>query len=202
MSDTGELENLAFLGYERLLTGDAEGALPYLEQAIAEVQDRPRLKARLLSWKAQALLATRRPQKANRIAMQALKIARGCGDTEGVQALQDLQSQALAQAAAINAVKPQGTDETPLGAAVKALDEGRTQLGEILALGAREHARKQHIPRDEVFALLALARLPHRTGWAIEQARQVADRAGDKNLVTAVSRAAKAAGIKIKPQVF
>ena len=47
-----------------------------------------------------------------------------------------------------------------------------------------------------------LARLPHRTESALKQAHQIADTSGDMNLVTAVARAAKAAGVDFGVRVF
>ena len=86
--------------------------------------------------------------------------------------------------------------------AVAALDAGRTQAGELLALGALSQARAAQDNREIILALLALARLPHRTTAALKQAHGVADASGDMNLVTAVSRAAKAAGVEFDVFIF
>ena len=56
--------------------------------------------------------------------------------------------------------------------------------------------------REEVLSLLALARIPGRCEAAIKDAQSVADSSSDKNLVTAVARAARAAGVPLPKQIF
>ena len=86
--------------------------------------------------------------------------------------------------------------------AVAALDAGKLKSGELLALGALRQARDANDNRESVLALLALARLPHRTEAALMQAHAIADASGDMNLVTAVAHAAKAAGMSFGVRVF
>jgi hypothetical protein len=84
-------------------------------------------------------------------------------------------------------------------AAVEALRAGRTD--EAAALATAAHARASG-PREAVLALLALAEVPGRARYALVSAHEVADACGDPNLVTAVARAAKAAGVEFPPYVF
>jgi hypothetical protein len=51
-------------------------------------------------------------------------------------------------------------------------------------------------------ALLALARAPGEAEAAVREAADVADRSNDMNLVTAVARAARAAGVVLPPLIF
>ena len=201
---SSKLDRLVASAYQTLAGGRADAALPLLDEALAALpapDQRPALQARLHGWRCQALLDLRRPAEASTAALHAIRAARAAGDDDGVIALRQLQQQAAAQAAALRAA-PAGDDDSPLALAVAALDAGALQKGELLALGAREHARRAADPRGEVFALLALARIPRRAASAIRQAAQVADTSGDKNLVTAVARAASAAGVPLTPRVF
>lgn len=193
-------DGLAVEIYRRLSRQDAQGAMELFEDALAASVDRPALRARLHGWRAQALLQLRRPEDASSAALQGIRAARAAGDADGLTALRDLQSQALAQAGALKAPPPDVT--TPVGLAVSALDAGKLKSGELLALGALRQALDAKDNRESVLALLALARLPHRTEAALMQAHAIADSSGDMNLVTAVARAAKAAGINFGVRVF
>ncbi|MDG1482967.1 MAG: hypothetical protein P8R54_25475 [Myxococcota bacterium] len=186
--------------YRRLSRQDAEGALELFEDALAASVDRPALRARLHGWHAQALLQVRRPEEASSAALRGIRAARSIGDSDGVTALRDLQTQAIAQAGALKAPPPDVT--TPVGLAVAALDDGRNKAGELLALGAFRQAQAAGDDREAVLAMLALARLPHRTEAALRRAHGLADASGDMNLVTAVAKAFNAAGVEIKAKVF
>lgn len=186
--------------YRRLSRQDAEGTLELFDDALAAAVDRPALRARLHGWHAQALLQVRRPEEASSAALRGIRAAKSIGDADGIAALRDLQAQALAQAGALKAPRPDVT--TPVGLAVAALDEGREKAGELLALGAFRQAQAAGDDRESVLALLALARLPHRTEAALRQAGELADASGDMNLVTAVAKAFKAAGVEVAAKVF
>lgn len=202
MADPTRPDSLALQGYQCLASGDHQAAIDAIDAALAQLaEERPGLQARLWGWRCQALLATRQPQQAIRSVRQGIRAARAAEDADGVQALRELQKQAMAQAAALK-VPPPEDDDSPLALAIRALDDGKEQLGEILALGALAHARKHGEPRDVIFAYLALARVPHRTEQAILSARQYADEVGDRNLVTAVAHASRAANVVIPPKVF
>ncbi len=200
MAERPRADLLAWQVYQRLVGKNAAGALALVDEALLAAADRPALRARLRSWQAQALLDLRRPQEASQAALRGVRAAQAAADPDGVSALRKLQAQALAQAAALKVAPPD--ERTPVGLAAAALDAGRTQAGELLALGALAQARAVGDPREIVLALLALARLPHRTEAALQQAQQVADAAGDMNLVTAVSKAASAAGVTFAPHIF
>lgn len=178
-----------------LRKGDGAKALEVAETAYDGAEGRPALEARVLTWWAQALrLAGDRDGARARLGA-ALAKAEEAGDDEGVAAIQPLLAE-LAPPAATPAVS------TPVGLAVQALDKGDTKRGEILALGAHRLAVRDGDVREQVLALLALARLPHRTHAAISAAARVADDSGDANLVTAVAKAAKAAGHALPKHVF
>ncbi|MFT5680794.1 MAG: hypothetical protein ACI8RZ_001700 [Myxococcota bacterium] len=195
-----DADGLSIEIYRRLSREDAAGTLELFEDALAASVDRPALRARLHGWHAQALLQVRRPEEASSAALRGIRAARSIGDADGVAALRDLQTQAIAQAGALRALPPDVT--TPVGMAVAALDAGRDKAGEIFALGAFRQAREAGDNREAVLSLLALARLSHRTETALKQAHGIADASGDMNLVTAVAKAAKASGIDLGVKVF
>ena len=178
-----------------LKKGDGAKALEVAETAYDGAAGRPALEARVLTWWAQALrLAGDRDGARARLGA-ALAKAEEAGDDQGVAAIQPLLTE-LAPPDAIPAVS------TPVGLAVEALGRGELKRGELLALGAHRLAVRDGDVREQVLALLALAQLPHRTRAAIEEAARVADESGDANLVTAVAKAAKAAGRVLPKHVF
>lgn len=201
VTDPTRPDSLALTAYQRLSQGNNDGAIESIDDALARLgEERPGLRARLWGWRCQAHLNQRDAQQAITAVREGLRAARDAGDVNGLKALRDLQSQAMAMAAALKVTAP--TDDAPLSQAIRALEAGKEQLGEILALGALAHARKEGTPRDVVFAYLTLARVPRRTEAAILDAHRYADTTSDKNLVTAVARAASAAGVTIAPKVF
>jgi hypothetical protein len=179
-----------------LKKGDGAKALEVAETAYEGAAGRPALEARVLTWWAQALQIAGDRDGARARLGAALAKAEEAGDAAGVEAIQPLLAE-LAPAAARPA-----PSTTPVGLAVTAIDNGDTKRGELLALGAHRLAVRDGDVREQVLALLALARLPHRTHAAIEEAARVADESGDANLVTAVAKAAKAAGHALPKHVF
>ncbi len=178
-----------------LKKGDGAGALAVADTALEGAAGRPALEARVLTWWAQALrLAGDRDGARARLGA-ALAKAEEAGDEEGVAAIEPLLAELAPPAA-----RPPGS--TPVGLAVEALDKGDTKRGELLALGAHRLAVRDGDAREQVLALLALARLPHRTERSIEQAARIADESGDANLVTAVAKAARASSIALPKHVF
>jgi hypothetical protein len=178
-----------------LRKGDGAKALEVAETAYEGAAGRPALEARVLTWWAQALRIAGDRDAARMRLGAALAKAEEAGDDDGVAAIQPL----LAELAPLPS-KP--AVSSPVGLAVEALDKGETKRGELLALGAHRLAVRDGDVREQVLALLALARLPHRTSGAIEEAARVADESGDANLVTAVAKAAKAAGLALPKHVF
>jgi len=179
-----------------LKKGDGAKALEVAETAYEGAAGRPALEARVLTWWAQALRMAGDRDGARARLGAALAKAEEAGDAAGVEAIQPLLAELAPPAA-----RPAGST-TPVGLAVEALDKGETKRGELLALGAHRLAVRDGDVREQVLALLALARLPHRTHAAIEEAARVADESGDANLVTAVAKAAKAADHALPKHVF
>jgi len=179
-----------------LKKGDGAKALEVAETAYEGAAGRPALEARVLTWWAQALQIAGDRDGARARLGAALAKAEEAGDAAGVEDIQPLLAELTPPA-----VRPPAST-TPVGLAVEALDKGETKRGELLALGAHRLAVRDGDVREQVLALLALARLPHRKIAAIDEAARVADESGDANLVTAVAKAAKAAGHALPKHVF
>jgi hypothetical protein len=178
-----------------LKKGDAAQALAVADAALEGAAGNPAVEARVLTWWAQGLRSIGDRDGARARLGAALAKAEEAADHDGVAAIQPL----LAELAPLPTRAPSAT---PVGLAVEALDKGDTKRGELLALGAHRLALKDGDVREQVLALLALARLPHRRDAAIADAVRIADESGDLNLVTAVAKAAKAAGIALPKHVF
>lgn len=172
---------------------DALRALPSA-RAIAQ---RPAVIGRLAAWEAQCHLRLGDARAAQSALRTALRVARETGEPEALAALQPLQQQAFALAAAARARA--AAPETPLGAAMAAFDQGDHDTGIAHAESALAAATE---PRDRVLALLALARAPAQAAARIRAAADVADEADDHNLITAVARAARAADVTLDVHIF
>ena len=164
------------------------------------------LKGRVLAWLAQAEMFNGDLKAASQAARQALAVAREAGDDKGQLAIRGLQAQITMkrQEAAGREASPLPIDlpNTPVSRAMSLITMGDLAQGEALAREARRLAKAAGDAREEVMALLALARVPSCTNEAIAEAATVADASSDMNLVTAVAKAAKAAGIPLPPKVF
>jgi tetratricopeptide (TPR) repeat protein len=183
---------------QRAAYRDAIDALPAFIEA-ADNARRPDLCARGYTWLAQAHLHRNQLREARRALRQASAIASALGDTAGLEAISDLRRAVGAKAMQ---AAPEATTDTTIGRACAALDAGDHEQGAALARVALQEAAENEDPREQVLAWLALARVPSETTAAIHAAAEVADRSNDRNLVTAVAHAARAAGVVFEPRVF
>lgn len=194
MADADELAREVVAALAR---GDGRTALRLVEPALAAAEGRPRLVARLYAWTAQARLFVGDAKGAWAAVTRAVRAARQAGDAGAIPSLRALQAQAAIALQAAQA--PPNPPDTPLSRALAAFDAGDLERGEALARAALAAATN---PRDEVLALLALGRVPREAWASIRRAAQVADASGDMNLVAAVARAARAAGVDLGTYVF
>ncbi len=195
-----DLDADALKAYRLLQDGRPAEARLLAEQVLHRAAERPALAGRLHAWAAQASLRLQEPRPARRHLSAALRLARSLDDAEGLRALAPLQQAVFA--ALTTASRPAPAPETPAARAVAAYDAGNTTLGERLARDARQVAQQTGDTKEEVVALLALARTPGLTEGSLREAAAVADRCGDRNLVTAVAKACKAAGVDLGDRVF
>lgn len=177
--------------------------------------------ARVAAWTAQALEGLGRLEEAERQAALATRLAKKAGEAAGVEASRGLHqrilgalaaAKALAQERAADAALAGHADEALVaraeddaGAAALLLRKGNTLADRGAHAAAAASARtglaraeRAGAPRERVLLLLLLARVePASAAAHVHAAHEVADAAGDWNLVTAVAKAAKAAGVKL-----
>ncbi len=201
---------------------DAEAIGP-LERALSMGLS-PELAPRARSLMAQALTGLGRLGEAQEQVDAAIRQARALGDREGLGQLRQLSGRIRAAAAARReaARRAAGTAATPLRElldpqappleqamvlirkADAELDAGRAAAGSFLARRALELASAgEGGDRERVYALLALARAaPQRAEELLSRALAIADEANNQAMITAVARAAKAAGVAFAPREF
>jgi len=194
-------DELALQVYRALQHRDPAAATRIGPQALAATTERPRLQGRLHAWLAQAHDQLEDGPQARRHLRAALRIARTLDDPEELAALRPLQEQIVSRVVSASAPAP-APPATGAARASAAFDAGELELGEQLATAAVAAARADGDARETVLSLLALARHPAHTGSAIHEAAAFADGTNDRNLVTAVAHAARAAGITFAPKVF
>ena len=193
-------DELAQRAHDALAADQNESALLLITQAVQQCENRPRLAARLWAWKAQALMNLHRPKEAQSAVLRGLSLAKKHEEKAGIDALRSLHQQILARMAIRS--QSQNDSSSPLRSAIAAYDRGDLEAGTSQALKAFQVAQSEQNPRDQVLALLALARTPDQTQSAILQAHEIAQDSEDLNLVTAVAKAAKATKIVLPVHVF
>ena len=179
--------------------------------ALRAAAGRPRLRARIHAWMAQAHWMQGDIANASQSLKRAKAIAKANQDDVGMKALLQLEETIKRPRVVANApmaptrVLPESLrqpDASPLAKAVTALQQGNTTLAEEIADHALAVAINQKDPKEQVVALLILAQLEHRRTSALDQAAEVADGSQDMNLVTAVSKAAKSVGHQFPQKAF
>ena len=198
----GEADELAVALVQALARQDAGEAL-LLSDALGElIEHRPGLRARHAAWTAQAHQIQGNLAQAAVSIRHAIALAQAAGDTDAIPALKTLKASIVTGKVAQQNATEMPLPDTLLGRAVEAIDKGETEEGASLARQARIEAQSMGNARDEVFALLALARIDGQEDSAIRAAYDVADASDDKNLVTAVSRAAKSKNVPLPRKIF
>lgn len=196
-----------------LSSGDHRYVLRTAELATEAAQDQPALLARVHTWIAQAWAEDGDLDRARDHIRLAIRAVKEAGDDQGLRQIRGLRRQLLARAklapAAVSAAPadapptlPAPPDDSATGRALKALAAGDHDSALRHAIEAREQARLGADPKGEVLALLAMARVPGHADGALRAARDVADHAGDKNLVAAVARAGRELGVDLGVKVF
>ncbi len=197
-----EADELAVALVQALARQDGEQALKLAEALEPVIGNRPPLRARHATWKAQAYQIVGKLPEAAAMIRQAITLAQAAGDTDAIPSLKQLKAEIVRGKVAADVAANMPLPDTLLGRAVTAIDDNDYETGASLARQARIEAQSMGNFRDEVFALLALARIPGQEDSAIRAAYDVADSVDDKNLVTAVSRAAKAADVPLPKKIF
>lgn len=224
MSPPGSADERIHAAYTALREGRFQDALDALD-ALA-LADRPGAQGRVHAFRAQALEGLGRVEEAERQAADAVRFARKAGEDEGVAAVRALHQRLLQGLAAKKAAAAESAADAPLAdtpdevllartedAAARAallvrkanalVDAGRRDEAVSVIHLAVSWARRASDPREEVFARLCEVRAtPGEAARILAEAHAVADTADDFNLITAVARAARAAGVRLAPPTF
>ena len=194
---SSEMEELAVAMVQALARQDVEKSLALGTALLPLVQERPALHARVAAWTAQAHQLNGDLESALTHIREAIALAQAAGETDAISPLRQIKASIVSGRAAIASAQQAPLPDTPVGKALAAIDEGNHEEGGRLARQARLLAQSEGNYREEVLALLALARIPGQEDSAIRAAYLVADESDDKNLVTAVSRAAHTAKVEL-----
>ena len=194
---TSEVEELAVALVQALARQDTEKTLTLCDTLAPLVDQRPSLQARLSAWRAQAHRLDGDLDEALIHIRSAIALAQQANESEAISALRGLKAEIVSGKAAIEAATQMPLPDTLLGRAVASIDNDDFSEGGKLARQARLLAQSEGNHREEVLALLALARIPGQEDSAIRAAYNVADESNDKNLVTAVARAAKSTKVNL-----
>ena len=202
LSITDEVDELAVALVHALSRQDGEQALELAQAMEPLIGERAALRARHATWTAQAHQLRGNFAQAATMIRSAIALAQAAGESEALPGLKMLKADIVRGKVASKTADALPLPDTLLGRAVAAMDSGDLDGGAALARQARIEAQSMGNARDEVFALLALARIDGQEDSAIRAAFAVADASDDKNLVTAVSRAAGAASVALPKKVF
>ncbi|MSP56540.1 MAG: hypothetical protein EXR69_13210 [Myxococcales bacterium] len=183
--------------------------------------------ARLHAFRAQALDGLDRPVAAERAAAEAVRWAKKEPGRPGVVVIQALHARLLTAIAAAEATRRAreadaalaGRTDDHLAAEPESPALLVRKANVLIDLGRLEEARvtafrawrlPDNTPRDQVLAALTLARCPDERAGEVDaspggstaadwvtRAHVIADRAEDQNLMTAVAKAARAAGVRL-----
>jgi hypothetical protein len=197
-----QADELAVALVQALAQQDGEQALSIGTALTALIGDRPALRARHAAWMGQAHQLQGNLEEALISVREAITLAQTAQEIDALPALKALKVELVTGRAAVQAAANAPLPDTLLGRALMALNEGDTDDGARLARHARLQAQSEGDFRVEVFSLLALARIPGQEDSAIRAAYAVADSSDDKNLVTAVARAARAAAVPLPKSTF
>jgi len=192
-----QADEIAVALVQALARQDADRVLLLRDTLVPLIQERPAMLARVATWTAQAHQINGDHESALEAIRNAIALVQQGDEPEVLPSLKMLKAEIVKGKAAIQAATKLPLPDSPLGRAIACIDQGEHDEGGRIARQARILAQSEGNYRDEVIALLTLARIPGQEDSAIRTAHEVADESNDKNLVTAVARAAKAAKVNL-----
>ena len=185
------------------------------QAALAALDDltltTPRDQATRLAWRGQALRALGRANEGAAGVIQAIRIIKQVGLTDELPALRELHADLARSAAALSIAEAARRDTEALlaepldGMSTDRLLE-RAQAAAERGLDVEAAAVAQRVlvssplVRHQVIALLVLGRCAGEEH--VLRAHELADDAGDQNLLTAVARTAKLLGVRLRRPSF
>ena len=197
MSHANQLELLLSLFHKQQFSLFDEEAKQMLEKPL-----HPLVQAKVLSWYAQSLQQQHKLSEAIESYQKAIQAAKIAGDNEGMQTLKE-QYKILLEQKKASTVKPKTSQtDDPLQAGISQLRVQNTARAETLLLSSVAQADEEEDPKGRVLSRLALARIPTYKKAMIAQALEIAQQAGDMNLITAVKKTMDQMGESITPHVF
>ena len=155
---------------------------------------------RFHGWYAQAYLQAKKPQRANLHCNTAIRLAKAIQDDKGVKHLRDLREQITALLVVLSAKKKEAG--SVLEGAISALEAENIELCKDLAQLALKEAIEVQDPKQEILALLTLAKIPSERTTAIDRAYHRCQEIGDMNLITAVKKTMDELNIEVPKHVF
>lgn len=194
--------------YPLLQRGEYLAALEILDGCTPAT---PHDEAHALAWRAQALRGLGRPAEGTLLVIQAIRIIKAQGKIDELSSLRELHADLSRSVVHLElAEKARAEAQSVLAAGSQASTaEDYVRLAQAAAeLGQRAQAEEKaraaiglsvHI-RERVLALLVLARVAGPDH--LHAAHEIADDAGDANLVTAVAQTAKLLGVTLRPPAF
>ena len=197
MSHTNQLELLLSLFHKQQFSLFDEEAKQMLEQPL-----HPLIRAKVLSWYAQSLQQQHKRTQAIESYKQAMEAAQAAGDNEGVQTLEEQYKVLLEQHKASSVAPTKAQTDDPLQAGISQLRVQNTARAETLLLSSVAQADEEGDAKGRVLSRLALARIPTYQKAMITQALEIAQEAGDMNLITAVKKTMDQMGESITPHIF
>ena len=155
---------------------------------LIQIQDWPiHLHIQKHSWSAQALFQQHRTKEALDEIIVAIRLAKKDGNEIAYRELKKLQSQIVSVDIAKKALQDKAKTSTPITEALQLFssqpNEAIQKLQQI-----KSQADEQHNTKDRVLTRLALAQSMVLRQFMLEEAQQIADEAGDHNLITAVKK--------------
>ena len=168
LSITDEVDELAVALVHALSRQDGERALALATTLEPLIGDRPALRARHATRSAQAHQICGDFENAATQIRLAIALAQAA-ESEATSRLKALKADIVRGKVASKSANALPLPDTLLGRAVSAMDAGDLEGGAALARQARIEAQSMGNARDEVFALLALARIDGQEDSAIRR---------------------------------
>lgn len=176
---------------------------------------RPRLVARALAWRAQALMGQNAFEAARAAILEALRLARAGGEVDALPALRELHGQIAGSLAAMEEAQRRRAADKALLEMSEAEILGQGDADQVADLLTRQamvlweegqgDLARQRIAQAVQMGQSPRARVLAGLGWArmedpaqhLLAAWEVADAADDTNLIAAVAQAARTAGVTL-----
>ena len=197
---TPNIQQLADGCLQFLREGKSEYVLQIWSEFPAVLDENPLWAPRFHAWFCQAHLNLRQPKEALRHCHTGIRLAKAIDDQKGVEAIEELRSQAVAM---LTALTKQSEDlDHLLSKANQAIVTQSWIEAEQFATQSLEEAILQEDTKLEVLSLLTLARIPALQQQYLARAHKRTQEINDFNLITLVKKSYDALGVSLPTHVF